>query len=246
MSSRRKRRTIIGGQFAWRLIDMLESPAYQVLSKSGHRVLARLEIEMAHHGGKDNGRLPVTFENFQDYGIDRHAIAPAIRECEALGFVEITEHGRAGNAEFRSPNKFRITYRETDQAKPTDEWRRIQSIEDAQKLAREARAIPRKKQKPSGGKRLRSMTKTHIDNGKSPLGEIPTTVIPEKSSPLSISRGGVSIKGGSRSAPAGSAVASEPPRQLIIDAIVRLRGCSRSEAEFIFEALPDAPPRSLE
>src|SRR6266545_333729 len=107
MSSRRKRRTIIGGQFAWRLIDMLESPAYQVLSKSGHRVLARLEIEMAHHGGKDNGRLPVTFENFQDYGIDRHAIAPATRPCEVIGSVQSASHGRAGNAEFRSPNKFR-------------------------------------------------------------------------------------------------------------------------------------------
>src|SRR6266478_9520309 len=144
MSSRR--RTTIGGQFAWRLIEMLESPAYQVLSKSGHRVLARLEIEMAHHGGKDNGRLPVTFENFQNYGIDRHAIAPAIRECEVLGFVETTEHGRAGNAEFRSPNKFRLTYRPTGDAGPTDDWRRVRSVEDAQRLARQARITLRRKQ----------------------------------------------------------------------------------------------------
>src|SRR5262249_26631794 len=35
------------------------------------------------------------------YGIDRHAIGPAIRELVALGFVEITEHGRAGNADWR-------------------------------------------------------------------------------------------------------------------------------------------------
>jgi hypothetical protein len=43
----------------------------------------------------DNG-LPVTFNDFQRYGIDRHFIAPVIRELVALGFVEVTEQGRAG------------------------------------------------------------------------------------------------------------------------------------------------------
>ena len=51
----RQRRTQIGGQFAPRLIEMLESPAYRALSLSGHRILDRIEIEMAHHGGTDNG-----------------------------------------------------------------------------------------------------------------------------------------------------------------------------------------------
>jgi DNA-binding transcriptional MocR family regulator len=150
MSSHRKRRTTIGGQFAWRLIEMLESPAYQVLSQSGHRILARLEIEIAHHGGKDNGRLPVTFEDFQKYRIDRHAIAPAMRECEALGFVEITERGRAGNAEFRLPNKFRLTYRETAEAGPTNDWRRVKTIKDAQNLAYEAEGECQKNGIPMG------------------------------------------------------------------------------------------------
>jgi hypothetical protein len=27
-----------------------------------------LEIELAHHGGNDNGRLPVTYEDFIEYG----------------------------------------------------------------------------------------------------------------------------------------------------------------------------------
>jgi hypothetical protein len=40
------------------------------------------------------------------YGIHRHAIAPGLRELEALGFIGITERGRAGNGEFRAPNKF--------------------------------------------------------------------------------------------------------------------------------------------
>jgi len=97
------KRNKIVGQFSARLVEMLESPAFRVLSPSGHRILARLEIELGHHGGQDNGKLPVTFDDFVDYGIHRHSVAPAIRECEALGFIEITQRGRAGNADFRCP-----------------------------------------------------------------------------------------------------------------------------------------------
>jgi hypothetical protein len=118
---------------------MMESPAFQVLSLTGHRVLARIEIELAHHGGNDNGRLPVTFDHFVEYGVHRHAIAPALREVCALGFVEVTEHGRAGNAEWRRPNLFRLTYRHVGNAEPTNEWKRIKTKEDAERIAHEAR-----------------------------------------------------------------------------------------------------------
>jgi hypothetical protein len=107
-------RTSIKGQFAPRTIEMLRSAAYRVLSLSARRVLDRLEIELADHGGNENGRLPVTYADFHHYGIDRHAIPPAIREVEALGFVEITQRGRAGNAEFRSPNYFRLAAEEVE------------------------------------------------------------------------------------------------------------------------------------
>jgi hypothetical protein len=50
-----------------------------------------------------------------------------------------TGEGRAGNAEFRSPNKFRITYRHTDSLGPTDEWRRIETQEQANTIAVTAR-----------------------------------------------------------------------------------------------------------
>jgi hypothetical protein len=248
MSGHRKRRTIIGGQFAWRLIEMLESPAYRVLSQSGHRILGRLEIELAHHGGKDNGRLPVTFGDFHNYGIDRHAIAPAIRECEGLGFVEITEHGRAGNAEFRSPNKFRLTYRHTENSQPTDDWRRVKTVKDARNLAYEARRRVSKKQNSNVGKRHPSVRKSHPENGTVPVGEVPIPALPEKPTPLSISRVGAFAlcHGGSRSAPAGSAVASEPLREAMIDTIVKLHHCSRTEAAIILESLPAAQSPSIE
>jgi hypothetical protein len=144
--SKRTRRTAIGGQFAPRLIEMLESPAYRALSLSAHRVLARIEIEFAHHGGTMNGKLPVTYDDFEKYGIHRHAIGSAIREVVALGFVEITEPGRAGNAEWRTPSKYRLTYRAADGLPSNDgcshEWRKIKEQHEAEltaKMAREAR-----------------------------------------------------------------------------------------------------------
>src|SRR5262249_10890247 len=77
----------IDGNYVPHTREVLEAPAWRVLSLSGHRVLDRLEIEHLRHGGKDNGELPVTFNNFEAYGIHRHAIAPALRECAALGLV---------------------------------------------------------------------------------------------------------------------------------------------------------------
>jgi hypothetical protein len=63
----------------------------------------------------------------------------------ALGFAEITERGRAGNAEFRSPHKFRLTYFHVGRAPPTNEWQRIKTVEEAQALARAARLeVPQK------------------------------------------------------------------------------------------------------
>jgi hypothetical protein len=137
-----RRHTKIGGQFAARLIEMLESPAFRVLSLSAHRILSRLEIELAHHGGTNNGQLIVTYDDFAEYGIHRHAIAPGIRELVALGFVEITQSGCAGNAEHRTPNLFRLTLKNTATDNPTDDWRHIKTIERAEALARAARAEP--------------------------------------------------------------------------------------------------------
>ena len=105
-----KRRNQINEQFSARLISMLESPAYRALSRSAHLVISRIEVELARHGGNDNGRLPVTTDQFVEFGMHRSSVAPAIREAEALGFIRITERGRGGNAEHGSPNKFFLTF----------------------------------------------------------------------------------------------------------------------------------------
>ena len=184
-----KRRNSIDGQFAPHTIEMIKSPAWSVLSLSARRVLDRIEIEHADHGGNENGRLPVTYDDFERYGIHRHAIGPAIRETVALGFAEITERGRAGNAEFRSPHKFRLTYFRVGRAPPTNEWQRIKTVEEAQ-LARAARREAPQKTKLQWrktpilrGGNLHRKRRFHS-------AEITTTRLSADSTTTSISRGG--------------------------------------------------------
>lgn len=136
-----KRKTRPGGgrfneQFAPRTIRMIQSPAFRILSLAARRVLDRLEIELAHHGGKDNGTLPCTFNDLEISGIHRKAIPPAIRELAALGFIE-WKPGRAGTGTQRSPSLFRLTYRHTVDDNPSDDWDKI-TTEEAAKAARTA------------------------------------------------------------------------------------------------------------
>src|SRR5262249_43617721 len=119
------------------------SPAYQMLSLSAHKVISRIDIELAHHGGNDNGKLPVTYQDFIDYGITRECVAPAIREAEALGFIKITRHGRGGNADYREPTLYLLTFahaRGGKQTPPSHDWRKIKTLEEAKQIAVAARA----------------------------------------------------------------------------------------------------------
>ena len=81
---KRKKFSRINGAWVPYRVEMLQSPAWRILSLSARKLLNRLEIELAGHAGHDNGRLPCTYEDFVTYGIDRHAIAPAIREAVVI------------------------------------------------------------------------------------------------------------------------------------------------------------------
>jgi hypothetical protein len=200
-----KRRSRISGGFSARLNEMLESPAYRALSLSAHRLMSRIEIELGHHGGNDNGRLPLTFEDFIEYGIHRDAIAPAMRELEALGFIRVTERGRGGNAEHRQPNKFLLTFahsRDSRTNPPTHEWRKIKTMEEAMEIAQAARDnknpravqfAQRRTLKTKNRSRKPGpapIPETRGENPKSPILETMTTASPPKPGLLSISRVG--------------------------------------------------------
>jgi hypothetical protein len=201
-----KRRNSISGQFSAFRIEMLESPAYRVLSRSALMVISRVEIELGHHGGNDNDQLIITTEDFIAYGMDRGSVAPAIREAEALGFIRV-KRGRGGNAEYRTPSLFGSTFAQhlnSHRSPPTDDWRKIKTIEEAEQIARGARESKdqhavqygkrnwqrrQQKQKTSMEKPHRSVWKNHTENGKVPVRKTRTTGAVEKPIPLSISRG---------------------------------------------------------
>jgi hypothetical protein len=204
-----KRRNKISGQWAPRLIEMLRSPAYRALSLSGHRVMSRVEIELADHGGNDNGRLPVTKQDFIDYGISSaRSVASAIRETEALGFVRVTQRGRGGNAEHRQPNHFLLTFaygRDSRAQPPTHDWRKIKTIEEAEAIAKAAREAKdmsavafghrawrvRKNRKNRFHKVVpKPVPQSGTETVQSPVPQSGTTGSGEKVVPLSISRGG--------------------------------------------------------
>jgi hypothetical protein len=183
---------------------MLESPAYRVLSSSGQMVISRIEIELAHHGGNDNGRLPVTTDDFVKYGMHRTSVAPAIREAVALGFLQITVHGRGGNAEHRVSNQFMLTFANGRDVTPTHDWRRIKTLDEAKRIARAARAEKdpravahgkicwqkRKQNQKAGTENSpNSVRKNRIKNANAST-ENPNYTIGGKTVPLSIARVG--------------------------------------------------------
>lgn len=188
---KRVRRTTIGAQFSPRRIDMLESAAYRTLSLAAHRVIDRISIELMHHGGADNGRLPVTYDDFEKYGIHRHSIAAAIREAAALGFIEIMEQGRAGNAKWRRPHLYRLTFARSDKDRNegTHEWKNI-GEEDAPLIAATARKIRQPKTKSQWRKMPNLGGGNRTENPKSIVRKPPLQGIVQKPPLLSISRGG--------------------------------------------------------
>jgi DNA-binding transcriptional MocR family regulator len=175
-----------------------------VLSVSAHRVISRIEIELAHHGGNDNGNLPVTKQDFIDYGIHHDGVAPAIREAEALGFIRM-KRGRGGNADFRQPNKFLLTFaqgRDSRANPPTHDWRKIKTMQESESIARAARANKnpdavrfglRRSEKNRNRSRKpepASVPKFGIETSNSSVLDSRTTGSVRKPGPLSISRGG--------------------------------------------------------
>jgi hypothetical protein len=129
-------------QWTWWTMEMMRSPAYRALSVSAHRVIGRIRIELADHGGQDNGHLPVTHRDFHEYGMAWNSIAPGIREAEALGFIHITEHGIASAGEFRKTTMFALTHLPVGEAAATNDWAKISSMEEVEIIATAARKEP--------------------------------------------------------------------------------------------------------
>lgn len=94
------------------------------------------------HGGGQNGALPVTYDDFQRYGLRRSSIKAALEEAIALGFLERTKPGVRSYAEFKgAPAFYRITWLPTyDGARPARRWARFSSLEEAREAVGASRS----------------------------------------------------------------------------------------------------------
>jgi len=139
----------ISQQFSAFPVAMLESPAWRVASKSCRLFVDRLAIELSRHAGKDNGALPVTYDDCIEHGIcDYQSVRQAQREAEALGFCECTERGRGGNATWRKASLWRVTFLLSKNLEMTHEWSKIKTLAEAKAIAQRARAAKEKKARP--------------------------------------------------------------------------------------------------
>ena len=107
--------------------ELLVSAGWRAMPQRARIIVDRLMVEHMIQGGKANGELIVTYENFREFGAPDGRQREAITEAVALGFVRVTEIGRPGSiAEVRRASRYRLTFLPTHDGKPaTDEWRAL-------------------------------------------------------------------------------------------------------------------------
>jgi hypothetical protein len=138
-----RRRNQIAGQFVAHPRQMIECVAWRALNLAARKALERIEIEHMDHGGAENGKLPVTYADFEKWDVHPNFVAPALRELEALGFIEIVKRGSRGAAGTRQASEYRLTFRPAWNAPKNDtgshEYLKIKTREEAEVLAAAAR-----------------------------------------------------------------------------------------------------------
>lgn len=118
--------------FVMHPLDLIESPAWRALSPDGAKLIDRLELEHLRNAGQDNGRLRVSYAQFlADCGRwrrEKHAVADAIAECEALGLLEVRR-------QLGAANRYRLTYLPAEGHEATHEWKMRGPREAAEAVA---------------------------------------------------------------------------------------------------------------
>jgi hypothetical protein len=117
-------------------LELLTSPAWQALDRDGLRAITRLEIEHARHAGKENGRLKVIYDQFEEAGIQRKNIKRTLDWLCTLGLLAISHHGTFALGGDNA-SEYRVTYLpwKFEQAvgapvylQPTNEWQKVKHV----------------------------------------------------------------------------------------------------------------------
>src|SRR5262245_15083661 len=100
-----------GEPWIWLSLEMMQSGAFRSLSINARRALDRIMIEHMSHGGQENGRLKVTWNDLVRFGIGRRFITQPLNELITAGLVAIAQPGRRSHGPDRGdPTRYRLTF----------------------------------------------------------------------------------------------------------------------------------------
>jgi hypothetical protein len=122
--------------------EMLRSGAMRALSPPRACALDRIMVEHMDHAGQENGRLKVTWQDFEKFGVHRSLIKQALVELTAVGLIAIEQPGRRPHGPDRGdPTQYRLTHLSVCEPAnfrpPTNEWKRFEEdIAAAKALSR--------------------------------------------------------------------------------------------------------------
>jgi hypothetical protein len=102
----REKRNRPPGPFVWMTVELLESDAWRTAPLATKRFVERLMVEQVRHGGCENGKLIATFDQLEQWGLDRKTIKAAQADAMKRGLVYRTEKGCRAKGAGRRPHKF--------------------------------------------------------------------------------------------------------------------------------------------
>jgi hypothetical protein len=122
-----------GQSWIWFTQEMYGSHAFQdlVRHRAARIVVDRIAYEHTRHGGKENGRLKVTYDDFVAWGMSRSSVGDAITIAQALGWIKLVTRGRASFEDTRFPSEYALTWQSIGADLPTNDWARIRDVETA-------------------------------------------------------------------------------------------------------------------
>ena len=135
--------------WVWMTHDMLMSDAWAALTLPARRVVERIVIEHMNHGGRCNGDLAVTYDDFQAFGVRRNSIRGAIKLSERMGWIMVTQKGGRSSGRLRWPSRYGLTWLPIGEAPPVNTWKRVSARLPPQDIKRSSESATRETAKSS-------------------------------------------------------------------------------------------------
>jgi hypothetical protein len=123
-----------GTSWCWLTADMLTSPAWRNLTGNAMKVVMRIALEHLRHGSLENGKLPVTYQDFVRWGVRKNSIREALLVAIHLGWIDRTSVGDVpwDGSDLRRPSTYGLTWLpQHTGASASNRWTRIKTDLDA-------------------------------------------------------------------------------------------------------------------